>query len=216
VTKYKDETRGKRYDLRIRLNPEERRDPDDLSKLYVRSRDGRLVELRNLVRVQEGAGRASSAASIASGRSPFSRASRGCPWGKRWKGSTASQPRSCLPTISRNTGAGGYDGGIIRISDVRHHPRVIMAYMSLPPVREFCPSLHRASGHAALVYRGLGALLLTGNTISIFSFIGLILLMGLSKKMRSYWSTTQMFCGNGVCPAGRRSSRPDRSGCGRS
>jgi len=56
VTKYKDETRGKRYDLRIRLNPEERRDPDDLGKLYVRSRDGRLVELRNLVRVQEGGG----------------------------------------------------------------------------------------------------------------------------------------------------------------
>jgi len=56
VTKYKDETRGKRYDLRIRLNPEERRDPDDLGRLYVRSRDGRLVELRNLVRVQEGGG----------------------------------------------------------------------------------------------------------------------------------------------------------------
>ena len=44
VTKYKDESRGKRYDLRIRLNPEERRDPDDLRKLYVRSRDGRLVD----------------------------------------------------------------------------------------------------------------------------------------------------------------------------
>ena len=30
--------------------------PDDLNKLYVRSRDGRLVELRNLVRIQEGGG----------------------------------------------------------------------------------------------------------------------------------------------------------------
>jgi HAE1 family hydrophobic/amphiphilic exporter-1 len=57
VTKYKDETRGKRYDLRIRLNPEERRDPADLSRVYVRSRDGGLVELRNFVRVQEGGGR---------------------------------------------------------------------------------------------------------------------------------------------------------------
>ena len=56
VTKYKDERRGKRYDLRIRLNPEERRDPDDLGKIYVRSRDGGLIELRNLVRIQEGGG----------------------------------------------------------------------------------------------------------------------------------------------------------------
>ncbi|MBU1183470.1 MAG: efflux RND transporter permease subunit, partial [Proteobacteria bacterium] len=56
VTKYKDESRGKRYDVRIRLNADERSNPDDLSKLYVRSKDGRLVELRNLVRIQEGGG----------------------------------------------------------------------------------------------------------------------------------------------------------------
>ena len=81
VTKYKDESRGKRYDLRIRLNPEERRNPDDLSRLYVRSRDGRLVELRNLVRILEGAGRASSTGSTGSGRSPL-RQPRGKPMGK--------------------------------------------------------------------------------------------------------------------------------------
>ncbi len=56
ITKFKDDTRGKRYDLRIRLNPEERTSPDDIGLLYVRSRSGNLVELRNLIRIQEGGG----------------------------------------------------------------------------------------------------------------------------------------------------------------
>jgi len=56
ITKFKDETRGKRYEVRVRLNPEDRKDPDDLTRLYVRSRDGRLVELSSVVRIQEGGG----------------------------------------------------------------------------------------------------------------------------------------------------------------
>ncbi|HNQ01500.1 MAG TPA: efflux RND transporter permease subunit, partial [Syntrophales bacterium] len=56
VTKYKDEKKGRRYDVRARLDPEDRMNPEDVGKLYVRSRDGRLVELSNVIRVVEGGG----------------------------------------------------------------------------------------------------------------------------------------------------------------
>src|SRR5262245_29274589 len=46
---------GNRYDIRIRLEQEFRRDPDSILGLYVRTRDGATMELRNLVRVEKGA-----------------------------------------------------------------------------------------------------------------------------------------------------------------
>ena len=44
ITKFKDEARGRRYDVRARLNPGDRINPSDMGNLYVRSKDGRLVE----------------------------------------------------------------------------------------------------------------------------------------------------------------------------
>ncbi|MDD5435559.1 MAG: efflux RND transporter permease subunit, partial [Nitrospira sp.] len=56
VTRFKDESRGRRYDVRMRLNPEDRKIPADLGKLYCRAKDGRLVQLSNIVSIQEGGG----------------------------------------------------------------------------------------------------------------------------------------------------------------
>ncbi|RPJ40203.1 MAG: efflux RND transporter permease subunit, partial [Deltaproteobacteria bacterium] len=56
VTKFKDETRGRRYDVRARLWAEGRTNPEDIGRLFVRSKDGRLVELGNIVKIQEGGG----------------------------------------------------------------------------------------------------------------------------------------------------------------
>jgi len=46
---------GNRYDIRVRLEEEHRRDPDSILGLYVRTRQGGTMELRNLVRVEKGA-----------------------------------------------------------------------------------------------------------------------------------------------------------------
>jgi HAE1 family hydrophobic/amphiphilic exporter-1 len=46
---------GNRYDVRARLESEDRRDPESILGLYVRTRQGDTVELRNLVRVERGA-----------------------------------------------------------------------------------------------------------------------------------------------------------------
>ena len=46
---------GNRYDIRVRLEEQDRRDPDSILGLYVRTRQGGTMELRNLVRVEKGA-----------------------------------------------------------------------------------------------------------------------------------------------------------------
>ena len=56
VTKFRDETRGRRYDVKMRLNPEDRVNPDDITRLYARSNDGRFVELSSIVTIQPAGG----------------------------------------------------------------------------------------------------------------------------------------------------------------
>src|SRR5262249_57506412 len=46
---------GERFDIRVRLEEAFRNRPEAIGDLYVRTRDGDLVELRNLVSVQTGA-----------------------------------------------------------------------------------------------------------------------------------------------------------------
>ncbi len=46
---------GRRYDIRMRLEPGDRSDPEAIERLYVRARDGKVVELRNVVRTELGA-----------------------------------------------------------------------------------------------------------------------------------------------------------------
>ena len=184
VTKYKDESRGKRYDLRIRLNPEERRDPDDLKKLYVRARDGRLVDLGNMVRIQEGGG-----------PSVINRADRqravtlfasleGIPLGQaieELNGIAAKiLPSDYLPKYRGQADTMAESFGYLLFALILG---VTMAYMVL--AAQFESFVHPFTVLLAMPLSFIGAfsaLLLTGNTLSIYSFIGLILLMGLVKK----------------------------------
>ena len=184
VTKYKDERRGKRYDLRIRLNPEERRDPDDLGKLYVRSRDGGLVELRNLVRIQEGGGpsvinrvdRQRAITLFASlEEKPLGAAITDL-------NSIAEKilPPDYLPKYRGQADTMGESFGYLQFAIILG---VLMAYMVL--AAQFESFVHPFTVLLAMPLSfigAFGALLLTGKTLNIFSFIGLILLMGLVKK----------------------------------
>jgi multidrug efflux pump len=51
VTRFKRE--GKQYDVVVQLEAKDRNKPADLTSIYVRARDGTLVQLSNLVRVNE-------------------------------------------------------------------------------------------------------------------------------------------------------------------
>ncbi len=184
VTKYKDETRGKRYDLRIRLNPEERRDPDDLGRLYVRSRDGRLVELRNLVRVQEGGGPSVINREDRQRAVTLFASLEGVPLGAAMEGlngiAAKILPPDYLPKYRGQADTMAESFGYLLFAIILG---VAMAYMVLAAQFESFVHPFTVLLSMPLSFIGaFGALLLTGNTISIFSFIGLILLMGLVKK----------------------------------
>jgi multidrug efflux pump len=51
VTRFKRE--GKQYDVMVQLEAKDRATPTDLSAIFVRARDGRLIQLSNLVRIRE-------------------------------------------------------------------------------------------------------------------------------------------------------------------
>jgi multidrug efflux pump len=44
---------GRQYDVIVQLTDQDRRTPDDLSQIYVRGRDGTMIQLANLVTVRE-------------------------------------------------------------------------------------------------------------------------------------------------------------------
>ena len=54
VTRFKKE--GKQYDVIVQLEAKDRDTPTDLTSIFVRARDGRLVQLSNLVKVRETVG----------------------------------------------------------------------------------------------------------------------------------------------------------------
>jgi len=52
VTRFKKD--GEQYDVIVQVAPRDRSRPNDISDIYVRARDGSMVQLANVVRVQEG------------------------------------------------------------------------------------------------------------------------------------------------------------------
>jgi len=184
ITKFKDDSRGKRYDLRIRLNPEERSNPGDLGLLYVRSKSGNLVQLRNLIRVQEGGG-----------PSVINRVDR--QRAITLFASLEDKPLGAAMTDLNDIAAGilppdytpKYSGQADTMSESFGYLMfaillgVTMAYMVLAAQFESFVHPFTVLLSMPLSFIGaFGALLLAGQTLSIFSFIGLILLMGLVKK----------------------------------
>ncbi|MFB3924550.1 MAG: efflux RND transporter permease subunit [Syntrophales bacterium] len=184
VTKYKDEERGRRYDLRVRLNPLDRTNPGDLGKIYVRAKDGRLVELANVVRIREGGG-PSVINRVDRQRAITVFASlEGKPLGQAMQELNSISAR-ILPMdyIPKYKGAADTMGESFQYLLFALILGVIMAYMILASQFESFIHPFTVLLSMPLSFIGaFGALLLTGKTISIFSLIGLILLMGLVKK----------------------------------
>jgi HAE1 family hydrophobic/amphiphilic exporter-1 len=184
VTKFKDETRGRRYDVRARLIPGDRTDPDDIGRLYVRSKDGRLVEISNVVNIQE-----------AGGPSIINRVDRqrAITLFANLEGKPLGQAMGELDAISAKILPSDYSTGYKGMAETMGESfqylifalvlGIILAYMIL--AAQFESFIHPITVLLSLPLSfigAFGALLITGKTLNIFSFIGLILLMGLVKK----------------------------------
>ncbi len=184
VTKFKDEAKGRRYDVRARLNPEDRTDPDDIGKIYVRSSGGRLVELSNIIKVQE-AGGPSVINRVDRQRAIFLFANL--------EAKPLGQAKAELDAISAKTlpsdYSGIYKGAAEMMGESFYYLMfalllgIILAYMIL--ASQFESFVHPITVLLSMPFSfigAFGALLIAGKTLNIFSFIGLILLMGLVKK----------------------------------
>jgi HAE1 family hydrophobic/amphiphilic exporter-1 len=184
ITKYKDEAKGRRYDVRVRLNPEDRANPADLGKIYVRAKDGRLVELASVIRIQEGGG-PSVIYRVDRQRATIVYASL--------EKKPLAQAMEELDGISGKVLTPGYTARYKGAADTMKESfkyllfalflGILMAYMVLAAQFEsFVHPFYVLLAMPLSFIGAFGALLLAGKTISIFSLIGLILLMGLVKK----------------------------------
>jgi hydrophobic/amphiphilic exporter-1 (mainly G- bacteria), HAE1 family len=170
--------------VRMRLNPQDRMNPDDIGRLYVRAKDGSLVQLSNVVDIREGGG-----------PSNITRHDRlRAIWVfANLEGKPLATAMGDLDSISARILPPGY--GTAYVGEAEEMARsfkylmfalllgVLLAYMIL--ASQFESFLHPITVLLAMPLSfigAFGALMITGKSISIISFIGLILLMGLVKK----------------------------------
>ncbi|MBI3601214.1 MAG: efflux RND transporter permease subunit, partial [Nitrospinae bacterium] len=184
VTKFKDEARGRRYDVRMRLNPGDRSNPDDIGRLYARGKDGRLIELSNIAVIQE-----------AGGPSVINRLDRqrAITLFANLEGKPLGEAKDELDSIAAKILPPDYSGKYKGMAEIMGESffylifalifGIIFAYMIL--ASQFESFIHPIIILLSLPFSfigAFGALLITGKTLNIFSFIGLVLLMGLVKK----------------------------------
>ena len=175
---------GHRYDIRMRLEEDERTDPDAIGRLYVRSRDGHVVELRNLIHVETGAA-PSKITRIDRMRSVTVSANL-----EDLKvGDAIAQIRelgkSLLPDEVNITFSGSADAFLesVRQFALATGLAILVIYMVL--AAQFESLLHPLTVMLALplsMVGALGALLACGMSLNLFSLIGIILLFGLVTK----------------------------------
>jgi len=184
IARYKDEQKGKRYDIRVRLNPEDRESSHAMQRINVRARDGKLVELANVVKVEEG-----------TGPSVINRADRqrAITVFASLEGKPLGQAKDELDAIAGRILPADYVPKYYGMADTMKESfgyllfaillGVVMAYMIL--AAQFESFVHPITVLLSLPLSfigAFGALFIAGKTLNIFSFIGLILLMGLVKK----------------------------------
>ncbi|MFZ6016145.1 MAG: efflux RND transporter permease subunit [Nitrospirota bacterium] len=157
VTKFKDEVRGRRYDVRVRLNPEDRSKPEDIGRLYVRARDGNLVELSNIIKIQE-----------AGGPNIINRVDRqrAITLFANLEAKPLGTAKEELDNISAKVLPPDYSGMYKGMGDIMGESFLLSCLCPCPrdyyglygscfPIRKFHPSIHNTAFYAILIHRGI-------------------------------------------------------------
>jgi len=175
---------GRRHDIRMRLEPEDRASPDDIQGLSVRSRSGEIVDLRNLIRIETGAAPSAISRTNRQRSVTVSANLEGKDLGAAVREATAIG-REILPDGVRLELAGQAE--VMRQSASQLAQMLILAvlviYMGL--AAQFESFVLPLSVMLALPFSmvgALGALSAAGMTLNLFSLIGIVLLMGLVTK----------------------------------
>lgn len=180
------EESGETYDVRVRLVGNQRSRPDDVLSVPVRAAGGALVELRNLVTVQPGTG------PVQIDREDRLRQITVLGNLETWKPLSSAladlaniEQQVGLPpgVTSKVTGFGEMMAESFANINFSLMLAVVLIYMVL--AAQFESLVHPLTIMLSLplsIVGALGLLAVTGRTLSIFSMIGMIMLMGLVTK----------------------------------
>ncbi|OQW53752.1 MAG: acriflavin resistance protein [Proteobacteria bacterium SG_bin7] len=176
---------GHRYDIRTRLEASERNNLDLLKELFVRNNRGELVKLANVVSIEEKVGLQQI--------TRYNRERSVTVFANIKRGKSQADAMDAVHNLTKDTLPPGYHivmGGSSQtfaesFKDLRFALilGIVVAYMVL--ASQFNSFLDPITVLVALPFSLTGAflaLLLSGQSLNIYSFIGLILLMGIVKK----------------------------------
>jgi HAE1 family hydrophobic/amphiphilic exporter-1 len=172
---------GDRFDIRVRLDAEDRNNPSSIEHLYVRGRDGDVVELRNLVEVVTGAGpsaitRTDRLRSVAI-EANFDGKKLGAAMAE-----TEAIAGDILPESFKLVWTGQAERMIEGQGDIGLAFVLALLVIYLVLAAQFESLVHPLTIMMALplaMVGALGGLWLRGMSLNLFSLIGIILLMGL-------------------------------------
>jgi HAE1 family hydrophobic/amphiphilic exporter-1 len=175
---------GHRYDVRMRLEAEDRADPGAIGELYVRTKGGDVIELRNVTRIETGA--APSAISRVDRQRSVTVSANLEDLAVGDAITTVREiANDLLPEGATVSFAGRAEAFVESISQfgLAIGLAVLVIYMVL--AAQFESLVHPLTVMLALplaMVGALGALFAFGMTINLFSLIGIILLFGLVTK----------------------------------
>ena len=176
---------GKRYDIRFKINEDQITSPDDFKHLYVRNSAGNLIAFSELVTIKEG--------SAIQGISRVNRQRAISIYGNLAPGLSQSKVLDRASEIAKEILPPGYSfalegasaGFASSFSSLFYALMigVLVAYLILAV--QFDSFIHPISVLVALPFSVTGALIalwVFNVSLNLFSFIGLIVLMGIAKK----------------------------------
>lgn len=175
---------GRRFDIRMRLEEDLRNDAESIGSLYVRSRTGEPVALRNLITIEKGAS-PSSITRTNRQRSVTIRSSLdGLTLGEAILNAREVADELLPPSVTLNVvgDAEAMTEGINQFG-VAMGLGILVIYMVL--AAQFESLLHPITVMLALplsMVGALGGLWIFGHSLNLFSLIGIILLFGLVTK----------------------------------
>ena len=184
IAKFNDEPGdGQRYDIRVKAKPGEFTQPADLSKIFLRSRDGRMVRLDSVARFEDRLGPAVIGRFDLQYAATFY-ATPSIPLGEAVE-SVRRAGQEILPAgyQIRLIGQAEEFGKTMKYMVFTFALALVLLYMVL--ASQFNSFLQPAIVMLAqplAVVGGVAALWATGQTLNIYSMIGLTLLIGLVAK----------------------------------
>jgi HAE1 family hydrophobic/amphiphilic exporter-1 len=185
IGKYKDEKEGERYDINARMIASDRGHPADLDKLQIRSLTGELVRMKDVTTFRTGTGPTvithldrQRAATV------FANTDKTKPAAEAIQELEQITKKNLTPEMSfRHMGMSEAMLDAFQNISFALFIAVIMVYMILASQFEsFVHPLTIMFSLPVSLIGAMGFLMITGERISIFSLIGVILLMGLVTK----------------------------------